>query len=218
MPEMDGLTATSLIRRCEAGLPPNSLGAEYRQLLFDLRDTIKGTYLPIVAMTAHAMAGDRNRCLDAGMDDYVTKPFRVEDVFRAIGRVMSTQQSGVFLQGETKPEVIPPGGFEVIDLDILRAHFEKNYSLPGDKVEQLVISFSQSIGTYLANISQADMAGDMEAYRRTLHSLKGVLLTMGLDELAGVVKKIEEAAKGDRQLVAAKELVVHLQTSLAPLL
>ncbi|MDH4320208.1 MAG: response regulator [Desulfobulbaceae bacterium] len=218
MPEMDGLTATSLIRRCEAGLPPNSLGADYMELLFDLRDKIKGTYLPIVAMTAHAMAGDRNRCLDAGMDDYVTKPFRGEDVFRAIGRVMNRQHKEEFPQKEAYPEIFPADGPAVIDLDILRAHFEKNYSLPKDKVDQLVTSFSQSIGSYLNNIKQTDMAGDIEGYRRTLHSLKGVLLTMGLNELAGVVKKTEDTVRDDRQLVAAKELVVKLQTSLAPLL
>jgi len=218
MPEMDGLTATSLIRRCEAGLPPNSIGADYNDLLYSLRDEIKGTYLPIVAMTAHAMAGDRNRCLDAGMDDYVTKPFRVEDVFRAIGRVMHSNPKMMPFQRETNPGNVFPGQTMVVDIDFVRAHFEKNYSLPSEKVESLLTSFAQSIGSYLTNISQADKTGDKDAYSRALHSLKGVLLTMGLNELAGVVKKTEEAVKEENQQFTAKRLVVELQNSLAPLL
>ena len=59
MPEMDGLEATRLIRKHEFGT---------------------GRHTPIAALTAHAMAGDRERCLDAGMDEYVAKPFNPSDL------------------------------------------------------------------------------------------------------------------------------------------
>ena len=67
MPEMDGLEATRVIREMEC---------------------IHGGHLPIVAMTAHAMKGDRERCLSAGMDGYVAKPIRAKDVFATINRVL----------------------------------------------------------------------------------------------------------------------------------
>jgi CheY-like chemotaxis protein len=68
MPEMDGFEATAAIRKGE-------------------RNT--GKHLPIVAMTAHAMAGDKERCLAAGMDGYVSKPIRADDLFSVVEQVLS---------------------------------------------------------------------------------------------------------------------------------
>jgi CheY-like chemotaxis protein len=69
MPEMDGFEATAVIRRAEAGR----------------RHTV------IIAMTANAMAGDREACIDAGMDDYVAKPMKLDDVREALARWMPTR-------------------------------------------------------------------------------------------------------------------------------
>jgi two-component system, sensor histidine kinase and response regulator len=68
MPEMDGLQATAAIRRGEL---------------------MSGKHIPIIAMTAHAMTGDKERCLEAGMDGYISKPLRVEDLFSTIEEVLS---------------------------------------------------------------------------------------------------------------------------------
>ena len=67
MPEMDGLDATQAIRDLE------------RQ---------RGGHTPIIAMTAHALKGDRERCLEAGMDDYVSKPISQHEFFEAVKRVL----------------------------------------------------------------------------------------------------------------------------------
>ena len=71
MPEMDGLEATALIRA---------------------REQQTGGHLPILAMTAHALKGDRQRCLDAGMDGYVAKPIRAEELFDTIETMFSDRQ------------------------------------------------------------------------------------------------------------------------------
>jgi len=65
MPEMDGFEATAAIRE---------------------REKSTGTHLPIVAMTAHAMTGDRERCLAGGMDDYVSKPIHKDDLYEKVER------------------------------------------------------------------------------------------------------------------------------------
>jgi CheY-like chemotaxis protein len=66
MPDMDGFEATSIIREAER---------------------ISGGHTPIIALTAHAMAGDRQRCLTAGMDGYISKPIQVQNVFEVIANV-----------------------------------------------------------------------------------------------------------------------------------
>jgi CheY-like chemotaxis protein len=78
MPEMDGLEATGMVRKQE---------------LLRQRDSLTEIHIPIVAMTAHAMVGDRERCLAAGMDDYVSKPINSRDLFAAIERVMNTAKA-----------------------------------------------------------------------------------------------------------------------------
>ena len=73
MPEMDGFEATAAIRE---------------------REKSSGKHLPIMAMTAHAMAGDRERCLAAGMDGYVSKPIQAKELFEAVEKLIPVSESG----------------------------------------------------------------------------------------------------------------------------
>ena len=73
MPEMDGLTATKLVRQ---------------------QERLSKRHTPIIAMTANAMKGDREKCLDAGMDHYISKPIRFEELINAIARVSAKKSIG----------------------------------------------------------------------------------------------------------------------------
>jgi CheY-like chemotaxis protein len=70
MPEIDGLAAVTMIRQ---------------------REQQTGTHMPIIALTAHAMDGDRERCIEAGTDSYISKPFRIAQLFAAIEQLLSSQ-------------------------------------------------------------------------------------------------------------------------------
>lgn len=83
MPVMNGLQAVELIRRCEIG-DRNWPNVEYADLLEKLSGKIYGKYMPVVGLTAHAMESDRVRCLEAGMDGYLSKPFRVEEMMKQL--------------------------------------------------------------------------------------------------------------------------------------
>jgi two-component system sensor histidine kinase/response regulator len=78
MPEMDGLQATAEIRN---------------------REGQRGKHIPIVAMTAHAMAGDRERCLDSGMDGYIAKPIHPGELMALITGISAQRVAAVSVQG-----------------------------------------------------------------------------------------------------------------------
>jgi len=92
MPVMDGFTATGIIRACEQGLPaPTDMDDSF--LIRAVREKVHGTYTPIVAMTAHALLEDKERCLGIGMDGYLTKPLRLEEVHAVLSRFSDTLES-----------------------------------------------------------------------------------------------------------------------------
>ncbi len=89
MPEMDGYEATKEIRKHETrGLKPEYGDTGEQSSIVNHQSSIQR--IPIIALTAHAMKGDRERCLEADMDDYVTKPIRAEELFKAIKKLVNS--------------------------------------------------------------------------------------------------------------------------------
>lgn len=85
MPVMDGLTACKVIRKGEEGGDPEGYALPVG--LKEKLSSLQGKHIPIVAMTANAMKGDREKCLAAGMDGYLTKPFRREEILQVLGKI-----------------------------------------------------------------------------------------------------------------------------------
>ena len=145
MPEMDGFETTAAIRT---------------------REKFLGTHIPIVAMTAHAMKGDRERCLEAGMDDYVAKPLHVARLLEVIGRLANTE-SVAPAAAKSEPET--GADFAVFDIDSALERVDDDREL----LAEILDLFQGQSERLQGEIELAVRAGDGLGLERSAHSLKG---------------------------------------------
>ncbi|MBS0209592.1 MAG: response regulator [Planctomycetes bacterium] len=144
MPGMDGLTAAAEIRRREQGT---------------------GRHVPIIALTAHALAEDRQRCLDAGMDGYVSKPVRPKELFDAVER------RGCPAEGATNGQPAPHPTGVVLDLDGALARLHDDRPLLAD----LVRVFLSECPKLEANLRTGMRERNVAAVRLAAHTIKGAV-------------------------------------------
>jgi signal transduction histidine kinase/DNA-binding response OmpR family regulator len=185
MPHMDGLEATQAIRARE-------------------QDT--ATRVPIVAMTAHAMQGDRERCLAAGMDGYVTKPLRPTELFEVIARLTAPAAS--------TPET-PAASEEEQDILCRRTLWER---VAGDAelLREIIELFLADYPERLLELHEALTHQDCPALARAAHRLKGALGNISANHALAAVRRVETAARaGD--VHAATEALARLEDELARL-
>ncbi|MDA0184187.1 response regulator [Solirubrobacter phytolaccae] len=167
MPEMDGYAATAAIRSREAGT----------------------RRLPIVAMTAHAMKGDRERCLAAGMDDYLSKPLRPEELDAALERVFGTGP-GTVAEADAAGVPVAADPFDALVDDARMRVFRDDYP---EIVDQLIELFVDSTPPLLAELRAGATAGDGEAVRQSAHKLKGSCQNIGAAFMAQLAHDVERA-------------------------
>ncbi len=200
MPEMDGLEATRVIRSVEQDIADLPLpGLSGTALLHGLRQKLSGSHTYIVALTAHAMSGDREKCLNAGMDEYLTKPFipdQVELVLRTIQHEDHDQQqtSGSEMQSS------PVEAYAITDMekgikDQIRGHFADSFQLTENQVNSLIFSSAMTISENIESIEHALQQGNYTEVTKIAHTIKGTLLNLGLNELAGKALELESASR-----------------------
>jgi len=187
MPEMSGIEATTAIRAAE-------------------RTT--GRHVPVVALTAHAMTGDRERCLAAGMDDYLSKPIMPAQLFDAIARAV-----GAVGDDRAAPAALrAPADLRVFDLD------EALHRVRGDRVMlgQLVSMFEEDCPVLLDTIRAAVRARDAATLTRAAHTLKGSCALLGAHEAREAAKRLEDMAR-DGGLDHAQRTLGALEAALIAL-
>jgi signal transduction histidine kinase/DNA-binding NarL/FixJ family response regulator len=190
MPEMDGIEATVRIRRDE---------------------TNTGRHIPIVALTAHAMRYDRAMCLEAGMDGFISKPFRPGDLMKTIDRIVGNCNGG-----KTKPtKVLSADAPLELDGEPADSPFDKSTALAclgGD--EQLLTEaaalFLEGCPRMLTAIQESLDGGDLTMLARAAHSLKGSVGNFAAETAFDLAFELETAARED-DLRTVREIWSPLQ-------
>jgi len=184
MPEMDGFEATQAIREMEGNTK----------------------HTPIIAMTAHAMKGDRERCLKAGMDDYISKPIEPKEMFTAIETW--TKSSGVKKvksqddhSEKTDSPKDPP-----LDMETALLRLDNDNEFFNEMIQEFLNYMPKQIQT----LEETTKKGDAKAVERTAHSFKGAAGNMCANNVADLCFKLELLGrKGD--LTGADEIVERLK-------
>ncbi|MCX4239297.1 hybrid sensor histidine kinase/response regulator [Paraliomyxa miuraensis] len=177
MPVMDGLQATEELRRREAG---------------------HGRHLPVVAMTAHALESDRERCLAAGMDDYVSKPIRRRELLRVLRQLDSWDATVALDEGSSSSSSPAP----TLDLRGLRETFGDDWAEIGLLLEELVAQADAQ----LPRMRAALQTGDAEGVRKLAHTLKGAAGSVGAMELFELLVPV---AAGEPLPVTSLEVAIE---------
>jgi signal transduction histidine kinase/DNA-binding response OmpR family regulator len=219
MPVMDGLSATAIIRSVEkGGAPAIELPDD---LIAALTERLHGKHLPIIAITAHAMSEDKEKCRRAGMDEYITKPFQ-PDKFAATMKSLITSPHGQCKILEAKGEEIEDQATPVyvlpsaVDVEDVEAHLSSVVFLKTEQVTKLLTLARRGITKNLIIADQALQQGDKETLALAVHTLKGVLLQCGLNDWAQRAQEICDGVRQSRQ-IPFDRLLQDLQWGLSKL-
>jgi two-component system, sensor histidine kinase and response regulator len=169
MPEMDGFEATAALRRKEEG---------------------KGSRIRIVAMTAHAMKGDRERCLAAGMDDYISKPIAIDELIKVtegIGNI------------PLKPALADAASPEIFDQAAALGRVGNDEALLFDLSKMFAVEMPKKVSA----VRDALEKNDSESLRRAAHSVKGSLSPFAASRATEAAARLEELAQSGKMTEAA---------------
>lgn len=202
MPEMDGYTATAEIRR--------------RQNAGQLQ------YIPIIALTANAIDGDREKCLIAGMDDYLAKPFKAQSLLRVIkswvkaSSLINTEVADPIINAE--PTIIMEA---IIDIAALEAISALDAGGGKELLHRITSLYLTNTSALLEALEKSWQEGNIDAIHAASHTLKSSSGQLGAHGLAELCREVENEARNQRYdisgqaLTRIKQEFTNTQTALA---
>ncbi len=198
MPEMDGFEATRAIRGKETG----------------------GRHHVIVAMTAHAMSGDRERCIHSGMDDYISKPITPGEMYNIIEKWVGPG-SVIHIEGQTGEEVCsgdgnPEGKTAVEDSPVDMKSALSRFDNDAEFLKRMFCKFMEYAPEQVEVLYRAAVAGDSEKVRSLAHGLKGSSATLSAVRITSLAERMEKSGR-DHDLSGAVSLIQELRSELSRL-
>ena len=166
MPAMDGFEATALIRQ---------------------KERASGAHIPIIAMTAHAMKGDRERCLDAGMDGYIAKPIRAHQLYEAVEQ-MAARASDILPGCQDGPE-------QEVSLD--RDQILKQMGGNRETLRDVVALFHVEYPKLMKDMRRAIAQQKPSDLQRAAHTLKGSIQLFGAEAVAALALRLETMGRAE---------------------
>jgi PAS domain S-box-containing protein len=194
MPEIDGYDATALIRKLESG---------------------SDKHVPIIALTANAMETDRGRCLDAGMDDYISKPFRQGLLVSVLRRWLPTDHQGRISEDDDTESSTAQTQIELeADVDmpptIDMAVYAGIRNLMGEGLAELIDAYLEDTAEFVRLMREACNSDDYAALQVPTHSMKSSSANIGAMRLSVLANQLEEQVRSDN-LVDAEQQVLEIE-------
>jgi signal transduction histidine kinase/DNA-binding response OmpR family regulator/transposase-like protein len=186
MPGMDGIEATKEIRKQEKQNPK--------------------TPIPIIAMTAGAMREDQDRCLGAGMDDYITKPVNPEVLARVLKKWLPSRHTT--LSGKTYPQKTEDGVPDPHPSIFNKDEFMARVMYDKDLAETILLTVLSALPARMTSLREALDLGHTLHIREQAHALYGMALNAACPALAQAARAIEKAAEEEQSLQTLQDLVL----------
>jgi len=177
MPVMDGLEAIRAIRAKEEG---------------------SGTHLPIIVLTAHAMKGDREKCFEAGADEYLTKPIRTNELLAALNQFAGRDNGG-------RSNRLPQGDTHMTSNMNLAAALDR---VEGDRelLDELIHLFAEECPKNMEEIRRACAGRDAHVLERLAHTVKGSAASLCAEEISEAAFALEKQARAGDFAAAGEQI------------
>jgi CheY-like chemotaxis protein/HPt (histidine-containing phosphotransfer) domain-containing protein len=199
MPEMDGYKATECIRLMQDTSPVRWKHRPY-----------------IIAMTANALAGDREACLAAGMDDYLSKPVRLQDLREALQRGVEAMQQNFIPHTNGHADVNGRHDEPLLNLEALENLRDLRMEGEPDPLKELVELFVNDTPSRIAQLQVAVKIGSAQDLEAAAHSLKGSAGNLGASTIEATCLRLMQLARAN-DFTASDSLVKSIETDFAKL-
>jgi signal transduction histidine kinase/CheY-like chemotaxis protein/HPt (histidine-containing phosphotransfer) domain-containing protein len=207
----DGLTALCALAQTDYDLVlmdcqlPDLDGYEASHLIRQPDTAVRNHNIPIIAMTAHAMAGDREKCLAAGMNDYLAKPIDPRALEQAIARWIVGSAAEIRTSVENPPAPPPSPAVAEFDLEDLLERLSGNEPL----ARRVITRFLSDVPEQLAALRGAFENTDGEAAQRSAHSIKGAAANAGGSRVREAARRLEQLIR-DGDWTASSTMLMEL--------